>query len=344
LEIPVVVFGAWAIGGWYWGGTDDALAVRAIHAALDHGMNAIDTAPVYGFGRSEEVVGRAIRDRREHVIVMTKVGLRWDESVGEPYFETIDQDGVKRVVRRHAGPESVRKEVENSLKRLGIDVIDLLQLHWPDPATPIAETMGALSDLRAAGKIRAIGVSNYTVAMLQEAQRALGAVPLASDQPKYNLVARDIERELLPYCAVNEVGVIAYSPLEQGLLTGRVPATRTFAADDGRSKRPTFTSTNRALVNEVLDRVVRPIAERHRATVGQVVIAWTVAQKGVTAAIVGARTPEQAIENAAAGDIVLADFELVAIRSAFEALELEVSAGPGLSGKLKSLAKRFLGR
>ncbi len=344
LKTPVVVFGAWAIGGWYWGGTDDVQAVHAIHAAIDHGMNAIDTAPVYGFGRSEEVVGRAIRDRRDRVVVMTKVGLRWDEAVGEPYFDTVDQDGVKRSVRRHAGAASVKREVESSLKRLGIDVIDLVQVHWPDPMTPIPETMGALSELRAEGKIRAIGVSNYSVPMLKEAQAALGALPLASDQPKYNLVSRDAEKELLPYCADHHVGVIVYSPLEQGLLTGRVSASRAFAADDGRSKRPTFTAQNRALVNGVLDSVVRPIAERHRSTIGQVVIAWTVAQRGVTAAIVGARTPEQAIENAAAGDLVLDPRELADIRAAFEALVLESPPPPGLAGRLKQAAKRFLGR
>lgn len=344
IDVPVVVFGAWAIGGWYWGGTDDDQAVRAIHAAIDHGMTAIDTAPVYGFGRSEEVVGLALRGRRERVIVMTKVGLRWDADVGEPYFETVDQDGVKRTVRRHAGAASVKLEVELSLKRLGIETIDLVQVHWPDPRTPVRETMGALAELRRAGKIRAIGVSNYTVPMLAEAQQALGDVPLASDQPKYSLVARDSEKELLPYCADHGIGVVVYSPLEQGLLTGRVTAERAFASNDGRAKRPTFTAANRALVNGVLERVVRPIAERHRATIGQTVIAWTVAQRGVTAALVGARTAEQAVENACAGDVVLTPAESAEIRAAFEALRLESPAQPGLPGALKRFAKRFLGR
>jgi len=285
LRVPVVVMGAWAIGGWYWGGTDDAQAVRAIQASIDHGANAIDTAPVYGFGHSETIVGRALVGRRDRAIVMTKIGLRWDTEEGEPYFDTVDASGAKRVVRRNANAASVRAEVEASLRRLGVETIDLIQVHWPDPRTPIAETMGALLELRRAGSVRAVGVSNYSVAQMEEARRALGDVPLASDQPKYSLVARDAEKELLPWCARERVGVVVYSPLEQGLLTGKVDANRSFSNTDGRHKRPTFAARNRAAVNDVLDRVARPIAERHGKTIGQIVIAWTVAQTGVTAAI-----------------------------------------------------------
>lgn len=343
LEIPVVVFGAWAIGGWYWGGSDDALAVRALHAAIDQGLNAIDTAPVYGFGHSETIVGRAIRDRRERVLVMTKVGLRWDVDLGEPYFETVDQDGVKRSVRRHAGASSVKHEIDQSLKRMGLEHIDLIQVHWPDPRTPIAETMRALLEARAQGKVRAIGVSNFTTTMMDEARAALGDVPLACDQPKYSLVAREAEREILPYCAENQIGAIVYSPLDQGLLTGRVRSERAFGPNDGRSKRPTFTPENRRRTNAVLDRVVAPIADRRGATLAQIVIAWTVAQRGVTAAIVGARTPEQAVENAKAGDIVLDMAELAAIRSAFEALQLEAPSPAGFVARLQGAVRRVLG-
>ena len=344
LKVPVVTFGAWAIGGWYWGGTDDDQAVRAIHAAIDHGMTAIDTAPVYGFGRSERVVGRAIRDRRDKVIVMTKIGLRWDDDRGEPFFDTVDQDGVKRAVHRNARPWSVKQEVEESLKRLGVETIDLIQVHWPDPQTPIESTMAALVELMRVGRVRAIGVSNYSVAQLKEARAALGDVPLASLQPKYSLVAREIEGELLPFCRAENVGVIVYSPLEQGLLTGTVSETRTFDTTDGRHKRPTFMPENRALVNATLRRVVQPIAGRHGATIGQTVIAWTVAQPGVTSAIVGARTPEQAIENAKAGDIVLTAGELAEIRTAFETLELDLPGKEGAPSKLKGFFKRILGK
>jgi aryl-alcohol dehydrogenase-like predicted oxidoreductase len=342
LEVPVVTFGAWAIGGWYWGGSDDDAAVRAIQTAIDSGMNAIDTAPVYGFGHSERIVGRALRGRRERAIVMTKVGLRWDEAQGDFYFETTDGEGRKLSVYRTARPESVKWEVEQSLGRLGVETIDLVQVHWPDPKTPIADTMGALLELRAEGKLREIGVSNFSVEMMKDAENALGGVPLASDQPKYNLVVRDAEREILPFARSRSIGVVVYSPLEQGLLTGRVTAERTFPASDGRHKRPTFTAENRRRVNELLARVVRPIAEMHSATLGQVVIAWTVAQPGVTSAIVGARTSEQARENAAGGDLVLEPRENAAIRSAFEALVLEPPAGASGSA-LGRFVKRLLG-
>ncbi len=344
IEVPAVVLGAWAIGGWNWGGADDEQSVRAIQASIDAGANAIDTAPVYGFGRSELVVGRAIQGRRRDVVLMTKVGLRWDDERGEVAFQALDDDGVRRTVRRNARPWSVKEEVEHSLKRLKVDVIDLIQVHWPDPQTPVEQTMEALLALRQAGKVRAIGVSNFDVPLLERAQSALGDVPLASVQPKYNLVARDVESGLLAHCRENGIGAIVYSPLEQGLLTGRVPAARTFPESDGRHKRPTFQPGNRARVNALLDTVVRPIAKRHGADVGQVVLAWTIAQPGVTAAIVGARTPEQARENAAAGDLRLEAQDLASIRTAFEALRLELPAKRAPAGRLRSLLKRLTGR
>ena len=341
LHVPVVIFGAWAIGGWNWGGTDDETSIRAIQTAIDCGMNAIDTAPVYGFGHSELVVGRALKGRREHAIVMTKVGLRWDDIRGEKYFETVDGNGQKQEIYKNSRPWSVYQEVEHSLKRLQIERIDLVQVHRPDPTTPIAETMYALAELRRQGKLRAIGVSNFTREQLIEAKTGLGDVPLASEQPKYNLVSREIEQDILPWARENQVGVIAYSPMEQGLLTGKVGPERVFPADDGRAKRPTFTPENRARVNALLERVVRPIADAHGATIGQTVLAWTIDQPGITSAIAGARTSEQVLENAKAGDIVLTPVELATIRSAFEALELDLPHKPG---PIKSAIKRMLGR
>lgn len=343
LEVPVVCFGAWAIGGWNWGATDDDAAVRAIQVGIDCGMDAIDTAPVYGFGHSEEVVARAIEGRRDRVVVMTKVGLRWDDTYGDVFFDTVDPRGRKLTVRRNATPASMRVEVEQSLQRLRVETLDLVQVHWPDLKTPIADTMGGLLELRAQGKLRAIGVSNHSVAMMKEAQKALGDVPLASDQPKYSLVAREIEREILPWLRRAEVGCLVYSPLEQGLLTGKVGAERTFGPDDGRQNRATFTPENRARVNAALVRVVQPIAAAHGATVGQVVLAWTVAQPGITTALAGARTPEQARENAAAGDIVLSADELARIRREFESLKLDL---PGRSAiaRIRRLVGRMIGR
>lgn len=327
LRVPPIVFGAWAIGGWNWGGSDDDAALRAIQAGIDAGMNAIDTAPVYGFGHSEEVVGRALAGRREEVLLLTKVGLRWDDPRGTFYFKTLDQDGKPREVWRNSRPDSIAAEVEQSLRRLKTDRIDLLQIHWHDPSTPLAETLGALSRLVEQGKARAIGVSNFTPALLSETQQALGRIPLASNQPKYSLVAREIERDVLPWCRDHGVGLLVYSPLEQGLLSGKVSAQRAFPQNDGRHKRGTFTAENRARVNALLEQVVRPIAERRQATVAQVVLSWTAAQPGITSAIAGARTSEQARENAGAGALVLESGELAAIRRAFEGLRLGGAAG-----------------
>lgn len=340
LEVPAVIFGAWAIGGWNWGGSDDGLAVRAIQASIDAGATAIDTAPVYGFGKSEHLVARAIQGRRDRVLLLTKVGLRWDDESGEFYFQTAGEDGKPVRVHRNLQPASIQLEVERSLERLGTDRIDLLQVHWPDPRVPVEETMRALAALQKAGKVRAIGVSNYPPMMMDEAIPALGAVPLASNQPKYSLVHRDAERELLPYCRKHDIGVIVYSPLEQGLLSGKVTTSRVFPATDGRHKRPTFTPENRAAVNAALDAVVKPIAARHSATIAQVALAWTIAQPGVTSAIAGARTPEQAIENAGAGDLALSAEELSAVRGAFTALDL----GRARRGSLVDrIVRRLLG-
>lgn len=344
LEVPVLCLGAWTFGGWNWGGADDEASVRAVHAAIECGMNAIDTAPVYGFGHSERIVGRAIAGKRDSVIVMTKVGLRWDDDRGVEFFRTPDPDGRMLTVRKNSRPWSVKYEVEQSLKRLGVDVIDLVQVHWPDPSTPIGLTMHALLELRKEGKLRAIGVSNFTVAQMEEAQLALGDVALASDQPQYNFVARAIERDVLPYARRADVGVLVYSPLEQGLLTGKVDAARTFPAGDGRRGRATFSPENRAAVNALLQRVVVPIAERHGATIGQVVLACTIAQPGITSALVGARTPEQVRENARAGELELAAGEVRSVHEAFVSLRLTGLPAYGRRAKLTRFLRRMLGQ
>ena len=326
LEVPTVILGAWAIGGWQWGGSDDVAAVHAIQAGIDAGMNAIDTAPIYGFGHSEEIVGHAVGGRREEVLLLTKVGLRWDDPRGEFYFKSADLSGKPREIWRNCRPDSIVTEVEQSLRRLRTSYLDLVQIHWHDPTTPLADSMGALARLVEQGKVRAVGVSNFPPALLQEAQLELGSIPLASNQPKYSLVAREAENRILPWCREHGIGAIVYSPLEQGLLTGKVPAQRSFPLDDGRHKRATFTPENRARVNALLEREVLPIARRHKATLAQVVLAWTVAQPGVTSAIAGARTPEQALENAAAGSLVLDPLELGTIRLGFEQLQLSGSS------------------
>lgn len=340
LAVSKVAFGAWAIGGWQWGGSDDDAAVEALRAGLDAGMTSIDTAPVYGFGRSERVVGRALEGRRADAQVLTKVGLVWEEERGEFFFEGPDQDGVVRRVYKNSRPDSIRREVEASLARLGTDVLDLVQIHWPDATTPIAESMGALAELRAEGKLRAIGVSNFSPAQLDEAVRALGDVPLASSQERYSLVARGIEGTVLPWVLEHDVGVLAYSPIEQGLLSGKVGPERTFPDGDNRQKRGTFTPENRRRVNALLERVVRPPAERLGATWAQVVIAWTAARPGVTCVLVGARRPEQARENARAAALELTPDEWAAIDRGFAELQLDPPGG----GALKRIVQRIRGR
>ena len=343
LEVPVVSFGAWAIGGWYWGGADPATGLRALGAAIDEGITAVDTAPIYGFGLSEQLVGRAIAVRRDDVVVMTKAGLRWDDGPGEPFFETEGPGGRRVTIRRDSSPESLRREVEASLKRLNVTVIDLLQVHWPDPRTPIAETMGALVDLRREGKIREIGVSNFDAPLLAEALAALGDVPLASVQTRYSLLRTDAEAGVLPFAREHGLGVLAYSPLEQGLLTGKVSDSRRFAADDGRAKQVLFSAANRAAVNRALTDHIEPVARAHDATVAQVVIACTAEQPGITTVLVGARDEEQARENARGGELVLGEGEVAAVRAALAGVTIEQPA-PAAPAPKGGMLGRLFGR
>lgn len=315
LQVSPVFFGAWALGGWYWGGTDDAQAIRAIHASIDAGVHCIDTAPVYGFGHSEEIVGRAIHDRRNRVVLATKCGLRWDVEQGESYFKTT-YAGTTYTIFKNLRKESIILECERSLRRLGTDVIDLYQCHWPDKTTPLEETMEAMLTLQQQGKIRAIGVSNFTPAMMEECLR-YGRV--VSDQPEYNLLNRDIEKDVVPFCHQHQIGLIVYKPIMQGLLTGKVTMERTFGAGDFRGHNAWFKPENRTRVLAALQ-AIQPMADAHKATLAQLVIAWTIRQPGITSAIVGARTADQAVENARAAQITLSDEEDRLIRTTFEAL------------------------
>jgi len=316
VEVSRVIFGAWAIGGWMWGGSDDDDAVAAINKAVDEGINTIDTAPMYGFGHSERIVGEAIKGRRDEVVIATKCGMRWDREEGERFFETEDRDGNKHTVYRNLKKDSILEEVDRSLERLGIDYIDLYQCHWPDATTPIAETMEALNQILQEGKVRAVGVSNFSVDMIKEAHNN---GPVASDQPLYNMLDRDIEEELLPYCDRANVGVICYSSLHQGLLTGAVTMDRRFREGDQRRRKPWFQPRNRRRVRDFLDNV-RPIAEDHGKTLAQLAINWCLCRRGVTAAIVGARTPEQVVENTGGAGWRLSDEELGQIRKWLEEL------------------------
>lgn len=320
LKVSAVALGTWAIGGWLWGGTDDAAAVGAIQAAVDAGVTSIDTAPIYGMGHSERIVGKAIAGRRDQVQVLTKYVLRWDLAEGEKFFDTTDPDGNPRPVYRNGRADSIVWECEQSLKRLGIDCIDLYQCHWRDNTTPVEETMKAVDKLLKAGKIRAAGVSNFTA---EEIAAAAGVVPLASNQPPYSMLKRDIEADVLPYCREHNVGILAYSPLQLGILTGKVTMDREFGPGDQRRTSPHYRPANRRKVLDFLE-AISPIAEAHNATLAQLVINWTIHRPGITAALVGARNPDQARENAAAADFELTDAETRRINDLLDNLKLDL--------------------
>ncbi|HOW65857.1 MAG TPA: aldo/keto reductase [Candidatus Paceibacterota bacterium] len=319
LNASIIGLGAWVMGGGsVWGpNPDDRESIRAIQTALDAGINLIDTAPAYGFGRSEEVVGQAIRGRRDQVLVATKCGLWWDDERGS-FFAQFDG----RPVRRSLRPDTIRIEVDRSLRRLGTDCIDLYQTHWPSvppDQTAIADTMACLMALRTEGKIRAIGVSNVSLEELKE-NCAHGEV--ASDQLRYSMLYRDPEKELLPYCARNEIATLTYMSLEQGLLTGKVGMDRVFHPDEFRSNaawNPWFLLSNRKRVIDLLARW-HDLTDQYDCTLAQLVIAWTAAQPGVTHVLAGGRTPQQVEENAKAANLKLSPADLERMRRDVEAL------------------------
>ncbi|MHB1456183.1 MAG: aldo/keto reductase [Armatimonadota bacterium] len=304
MDASVIGLGTWAVGGWAWGGTDEQLAIEAIRSSIDTGINLIDTAPCYGLGCSEEIVGKAIKGCRDKVIIATKCGLVWHTDKGIPFF---DEDG--KPVHRYLGRESIMYEVEQSLERLCTDYIDLYQTHWQDSTTPIEETMSALMDLKDQGKIRAIGVSNALPAEMDQ-YRAVG--PLDSDQELFSMLDRKMEAEVLPYCIKHNIAMLAYSPLGLGILTGKVGIDREFNKDDWRGNHPRYTHENRRKIAEMLAEIA-PIASERNLSIAQLVIAWTIMQPGVTHTLCGARTSEHALENAVAGDVVLTDAELASI-------------------------------
>jgi aryl-alcohol dehydrogenase-like predicted oxidoreductase len=321
IQISVITFGAWAIGGWMWGGQDEADAVAAIHKALEAGITTFDTAAVYGFGRSEEIIAKALKGtKRQEVRILTKYGLRWDRPEGTLRFDTVDNEGRPIKVMRNSRPDSVAEECERSLKRLETDYIDLYQCHWPDPTTPVEETFGAISELIEQGKILAAGVSNYTVEQMAAAHRTL---PLAASQPPYSMVNRGIEADVLPYCQENNIGVIVYSPLQRGLLTGKITEDYTFGVGDHRAENAFFEPANVRKVNALLEKI-RPIAEAHDATLAQLAISWTTHRPGIAAALVGARNASQAEENAQAIDIKLCEHETQRINALLEEMKLDV--------------------
>jgi methylglyoxal reductase len=310
VKASAVGLGTWAIGGWMWGGTDERESISAIQASLDAGVTLIDTAPAYGLGRSEEIVGKALAGRRDKAVIATKCGLVWHTQQGKHFF---DQDD--KPVHRYLGRDAILHEVEESLKRLGTDYIDLYITHWQDPTTPVEETVRALEDLRASGKIRAIGASNVSRTEL-ESYIATGG--LDAIQERFSMIDREIETELLPLTQKNGVVTLSYSSLALGLLSGTIGPDRVFAGDDQRKNSPRFSVANRQKAKDLAE-AIRPVADRHGASIAQTVIAWTLAQPGVTFALCGARNPAQALDNARAGTIRLDANDLSAIDAAISA-------------------------
>jgi aryl-alcohol dehydrogenase-like predicted oxidoreductase len=304
LQLTTIGLGTWAMGGggWKfgWGSQDDAESVRAIRAGLDAGINWIDTAAIYGHGRAEEIVGEAIEGRRDQVIVATKCGRVWE--------------GESREIGKSLRRASVFAEVESSLRRLRIDAIDLYQIHWPEPDEDIEEGWSAIADLIRMGKVRCAGVCNFSVAQLDRAQ---AIHPVASLQPPYSMLKRDIESQLVPWCQAHDVGILAYSPMQAGLLTGAFTRERALALgdDDWRSRNPFFQEPQLTAHLRVVDGL-RPIAARLGISVAQLALAWVLRLSVVTSAIAGARRPEQIEETVLAGGVslssdVLAEIELL---------------------------------
>jgi aryl-alcohol dehydrogenase-like predicted oxidoreductase len=307
LNITAVGYGAWAVGGsgWQfaWGSQDDSDSIAAIHRALELGVNWIDTAAVYGLGHSEEVVGRALKNwSGTRPYIFTKCGLRWDA-----------QGNVQKIL----SVDSIRREVEDSLRRLSIDVIDLYQMHWPpDPDSPaLEEGWSTLANLKREGKVRWIGVSNFNVRQLKRAQAIASVTSL---QPPFSLLHREIEDETLPYCLRQGIGVIVYSPMASGLLTGAMTRERAarLPQDDWRRGHPDFSEPNLSRNLQLVDRL-REIAKRHNRSIGEVAIAWTLRHPAVTGAIVGARNARQAEGVMRAGDLRLSDKEVNEIEDFF---------------------------
>ena len=304
LFITPIGFGAWAIGGsgweFAWGGQDDNDSVGAIHEALDVGINWIDTAAVYGLGHSEEVVARALQGMSNRPYVFTKCSMIWDEH---------------REIGHSLKADSIRRECEASLRRLRVEAIDLYQIHWPDPNVDIEEGWAALAALKQEGKVRHVGVSNFDVVQMQ---RARAIAPLTSLQPRYSLLHREIERAVLPFCAPEKIGVIAYSPMASGLLTGAMTAERIagLPADDWRKRHPDFQKPQLHR-NLMLVRLLRTIGKRRGYTPAEVAVAWVLHNPAVTGAIVGARRPGQVRGVAGAAELRLSEHELGEIEAFF---------------------------
>ncbi|HYQ57404.1 MAG TPA: aldo/keto reductase [Draconibacterium sp.] len=320
VEVTPITFGAWAIGGWFWGGAEENESVKAIEAAIANGMTTIDTAPVYGFGQSEEYVAKAIKGKRNQVELLTKFGLVWDRKSKHIHYEkTVDNEGNLVTLYRLATKESIIRECEDCLRRLDTDYIDLFQQHWPDDSTPVDEAMDALELLKIQGKIRAGGVSNFSAEQMSAASQYFN---LSSNQVPYSMLSRKIEKDVVPYAIRNKKAIIVYSPLERGVLTGKITADYTFNVGDHRSTIPFFKDPDLSHINTFLQKI-KPIADDKDATLAQLVLNWTLHQPGITVVLAGARNEKQVLENMKAASLNISDEEMTIINNELNLLKLE---------------------
>jgi aryl-alcohol dehydrogenase-like predicted oxidoreductase len=301
VELTTIGMGTYALGGgnwqYAWGEQDDQESIAAIHRAFDLGINWVDVAPAYGLGHAEEVVGKVLKDRSEAIFVATKCGLVWGEGAPD--------------IGHNLKADNIKWEAEQSLRRLNLEVIDLYQIHWPVPDKDVEEAWGAIAELIQEGKVRFAGASNFN---LDQMQRAHAIHPITSLQPPYSMIERGFEDELLDFCTENGIGVVAYSPMESGLLTGKMTRERltSLPDNDWRKTAAQFTEPALTLNLELVDHL-RPIAEQNGKSIGELAIAWVLRHPSVTAAIVGARHPQQIEETVAAGDWVLSPAEIAEI-------------------------------
>lgn len=319
VKVTPLAFGAWAIGGWMWGGAEESDAIKAIQAAYHCGITTIDTAPVYGFGRSEEIVGKAMQGiARDKYQILTKFGLNWVTQQGEPYFDTVDNEGRKFKMYKWSSKQRVMKECEDSLRRLKTDYIDLYQIHWPDPTTAVSETFEAVQRLIEQGKVRASGVCNYSVQLVDE---ALQTIQLASNQVPYSLINRSIEKEIIPQAIEKGMSIIPYSPLQRGLLTGKIKPGHKFNEGDTREGNRFYTDENIRRTNALLQQI-KPIADKYNATLAQVVINWTMNQPGIGCVLAGARNEQQVKDNVGALKFTLSTEDIQTITRAADKFSL----------------------
>lgn len=320
VEVSAIIYGAFAIGGWFWGGADEGEAIKAIETAIDNGVTTIDTAPVYGMGHSETVVGRTIKGKRQQVQLLTKFGMVWDNQEGDFTFDTFDNNNNPVKVYKFNGKKSVIEECERSLKRLQTDYIDMFQMHWPESITPIEETMEALEILLQQGKIRAAGVCNCPVDLLKTANSVL---PLSTNQVAYSMVNRGIEQDLVPFCIDNGIGILPHTSLQKGLLTGKIKPGHIFNEGDHRPITPYFKEGNHQEVMKMLDQI-HHIALDRNISLAQLAINWTLQQPATTSVLVGARDATQMLDNVKAVSFKLSDQEIGLINKALNNMNLSL--------------------